>query len=49
MGEQGYNKTISNHCVFVQKFFDNDFIVGDMLIIGQNISRINSFKKQLSK
>ena len=54
MGEQGYKKTTSDHCVFVQKFSDDDFIilllyVDDMLIIGHNISRINSLKKQLSK
>ena len=54
MREQGYKKTTSDHCVFVQKFSDDDFIVlllyvDDMLIIGRNISRINSLKKQLSK
>ena len=46
MGEQGYKKTSSNHCVFVQKFSDNDFIillfyVDDMLIMGKNTSMIN--------
>ena len=50
MGEEGYKKTTSNHCVFVQKFSDDDFIilllnVDDMLIVGKNISRINSLKK----
>ncbi|KAL5842405.1 hypothetical protein ACOSQ3_013008 [Xanthoceras sorbifolium] len=54
MGEQGYKKTTSDHCVFVQKFSDDDFIVlllyvDDMLIVGRNVSRINSLKKQLSK
>ena len=54
MGEQGYKKTTSDHCVFVQKFSDDDFIVlllyvDDMLIIGRNVYRINSLKKQLSK
>ena len=40
--------------MFFQKFSDDDFIVlllyvDDMLIVGQNISRIISLKKQLSK
>ena len=38
MGEHGYNKTTSDHCVFVKKFSDEDFIilllyVDDMLIV----------------
>ncbi|KAJ4719028.1 Retrovirus-related Pol polyprotein from transposon TNT 1-94 [Melia azedarach] len=38
MGEQGYRKTSSDHCVFIQKFSDDDFIilllyVDDMLIV----------------
>ena len=54
MGEQGYKKTTSDHCVFVQKFSDNDFIillhyVDDILIVGRNIFRINNLKKQLNK
>jgi len=54
MGEQGYQKTTSDHCVFVQKFSDDDFIilllyVDDMLIIGRNSSRIDRLKTQLSK
>ena len=54
MGEQGYKKTTSDHCLFVQKFSDDDFIVlllyvDDMLIIGQNVCRINNLKKQLNK
>ncbi|CAN1245512.1 Retrovirus-related Pol polyprotein from transposon TNT 1-94 [Linum grandiflorum] len=54
MGEQGYNKTTSDHCVFVKKFEEDDFIilllyVDDMLIVGRNISRINNLKKELSK
>lgn len=47
-------KTTSDHCVFVQKFSDGDFIilllyVNDMLIVGRNPSRIDKLKKQLSK
>ena len=54
MGKQGYRKTTSNHCVFVQKFFDDDFVilllyVDDILIVGRNVSRIDKLKKQLSK
>ena len=54
MEEQGYQKTISDHCVFVQKFSDDDFgilllYVDDILIVGRNVSRIAKLKKQLSK
>jgi hypothetical protein len=54
MEEQGYKKTTSDHCVFVQKFPDGDFIilllyVDDMLIVGMNSSRIDRLKKQLSQ
>ena len=54
MGEQGYRKTTSDHCVFVQKFSDDDFVilllyVDDILIVGRNVSRIDSLKKQLRK
>ncbi|CAL1397307.1 unnamed protein product [Linum trigynum] len=54
MGEQGYMKTTSDHCIFVKKFSDGDFIilllyVDDMLIDGQNVSKINDLKKELSK
>ena len=54
MGEQGYRKTTSNHCVFMQKFSNDDFVilllyVDDILIVGRNVSRIDKLKKQLSK
>uniref|UniRef100_A0A0V0GY18 Putative ovule protein n=1 Tax=Solanum chacoense TaxID=4108 RepID=A0A0V0GY18_SOLCH len=54
MGEQGYKKTSSDHCVFVQKISDNDFIilllyVDDMLIVGKNTSKIDELKKELRK
>ena len=54
MGKHGYRKTTSDHCVFVQKFSDDDFIilllyVDDILIVGKNALRINELKKQLSK
>ena len=52
--EQGYQKTTSDHSVFVQKFSDDDFVilllyVDDVLIVGRNVSRIDRLKKQLSK
>ena len=47
-----YKKTASDHCVFVKRFANNDFIilllyVDDMLIVGKYISMINRLKKQL--
>ncbi|PHU23194.1 Retrovirus-related Pol polyprotein from transposon TNT 1-94 [Capsicum chinense] len=52
--KQGYKKTSSDHCVFVQSFLDDDFIilllyVDDMLIVDKNASRIDELKKQLCK
>ncbi|XP_057432549.1 germacrene A acid 8-beta-hydroxylase-like [Lotus japonicus] len=54
MCEQGYKKTTSDHCVFIKKFADDDFIilllyVDDMLIVGKNISMIDRLKKQLGE
>ncbi|KAD2392997.1 hypothetical protein E3N88_39974 [Mikania micrantha] len=54
MGEQGYRKTTSDHCVFFQRFDDDDFIilllyVDGMLIVGKNADRIVQLKKELSK
>ncbi|CAH9113366.1 unnamed protein product [Cuscuta europaea] len=54
MGEQHYRKTTSDHCVFFQRFGDDDFIilllyVDDMLIVGKNAERITHLKMQLSK
>ncbi|GKB49794.1 putative RNA-directed DNA polymerase [Tanacetum coccineum] len=42
IGKQGYRKTSSDHCVFFQKFGDDDFIilllyVDDMLIVGKTL------------
>ena len=50
--DQGYKETTSDHCVFVRKFSNDEFIimllyVDDMLIVGKNISNINRLKKQL--
>jgi hypothetical protein len=54
MSDQGYKKTTSDHCVFVRKFSNDDFIilllyVDDMLIVGKNISNIDRLKKQLGE
>ena len=54
MGEQDYRKTTFDHCVFVQKFSDDDFVilllyVDDILIVDRNVSRIDKLKKQLRK
>ena len=54
MGEQGYKRCSSDHCVFIQRFSGDDFImlllyVDDILIVGKNVSRIARLKKELSK
>ncbi|RDX89639.1 hypothetical protein CR513_28615, partial [Mucuna pruriens] len=54
MCEQGYRKTTSNHCLFIRKFSDDDFIilllyVDHMLVVRKSISRIDRLKKQLSE
>nr|GFB60908.1 retrovirus-related Pol polyprotein from transposon TNT 1-94 [Tanacetum cinerariifolium] len=54
LGKQGFRKTSSDHCVFFQRFGDDDFIilllyVDDMLIVGKNIGRIAQLKRDLSK
>ena len=54
MENHGFNKTMCNHYVFVKKFGDNDFIifllyVDDMLIVGQDGSKIDYLNKEFSK
>ena len=54
MDSQGYNKIVSDNCVFNKKFGKNDFIilllyVDDMLIIGQDKSNIADLKEKLGK
>ena len=54
MGNRGFSKTTCDHCIFVKKFGDNDFIIlllymNDMLIVGQNASKIDNLKRELSK
>uniref|UniRef100_A0A3Q7I4I4 Reverse transcriptase Ty1/copia-type domain-containing protein n=1 Tax=Solanum lycopersicum TaxID=4081 RepID=A0A3Q7I4I4_SOLLC len=51
---QGFKKTSLDHCAFVQKFSDGDFIivvlfVDDMLVVGHNTCRIQKLKQELSK
>jgi ATP-binding cassette subfamily B (MDR/TAP) protein 1 len=45
MGEQGYKRCSSDHCVFIKRFSGDDYIimllyVDDIFIVGKNISRI---------
>ena len=54
MVEHRYDRIAFEHCVFVKKFFDGEFIifllyVDDMLIIGRDTSKIDKLKKELSK
>lgn len=51
--EQSLVKTTCDYCVFMQKFYDNDFIilllyVNDMLIFGHSTSHIHKLKHELS-
>ena len=54
MVDHGYNRTISNHYIFVKRFSDDDFIilmlyVDDILIVGHDAKRIQSLKAESSK
>jgi ATP-binding cassette subfamily B (MDR/TAP) protein 1 len=54
MGEQGYKRCSSDHCVFIHRFSGDDYIilliyVDDILIVGKNVSRIARLNKELSK
>ena len=54
MVEHEYDKTASDHCVFVKKFSDEEFIIpllymDDMLIVGRDTGKINKMKNELSK
>ena len=54
MKNHGFSKTLCDHCIFMKKFGDNDFIiillyVDDMLIVGHDASRIDNLKRELSK
>ncbi|GAA0152938.1 hypothetical protein LIER_37593 [Lithospermum erythrorhizon] len=52
--EHDFSRTSIDHCVYVKHFSRNDFIVlllyvDDMVIVGNDISKINVLKQQLSK
>ena len=54
MENHDFNKIMSNHCVFVKKFGDNDFIilllyVDNILIVGKDASKIDNLKRGLGK
>jgi hypothetical protein len=54
MVEHGYDRTTSDHCVFVKKFSNGEFIilllyVNDILIVGRDTSKIDRLKEELSK
>ena len=54
MMSQWYDRTTSDHCVFMKKFSDDDFIilllyVDDMLIVGHDVGKIEKLKRELSK
>lgn len=52
MGNDGYKKLVSNHCVFIQRFDNGNFIilllyVDDMLIVRHDRSKIGKLKENL--
>ena len=54
MVDHEYKRTTSEHCVYVKRFLDGDFIilllyVDDMLIVGHEMIKFEKLKKELSK
>ena len=54
MVEHGYDRIASDHCAFVKKFSNGEFIilslyVDDMLIVDRDTGKIDKLKKELSK
>ncbi|KAK3036241.1 hypothetical protein RJ639_030783 [Escallonia herrerae] len=54
IASHGYKRTVANHCVYLRKFSDGNFIVlllyvDDMLITGQDVNLICRLKEELSK
>jgi hypothetical protein len=54
MVEHTYNKTFSDHCVFIKRFLDGNFIiillyVDDMMIVGHDTKKIQSLKREPNK
>ena len=51
MVEHGYDRIASDHCAFVKKFFNGEFIIlllymDGMLIVGRDIGKIDKLKKK---
>ena len=49
MGERGYKRSSSDHCVYFQRFSGDDFIVfllyvDNILIVGKNVSKITALR-----
>mgnify|MGYP000046434112 FL=1 len=54
MLKHGFHKTHVDHCVFVKRYNEGDFLIlllylDDMLVVGQNIKKSASLKKALIK
>ena len=54
MTDQGYHKTQADHCVFVKKFEEGDFLilllyVDDMLVFGRDQAKIRMLKWALNR
>ena len=50
IGERGYKRNSSDHCLYFQRFSGDDLIilllcVDDILIVGKNVSKIIALKK----
>lgn len=53
MVSQGYKKTDTDQCAYIQRFLDENFIilllyVEEILIVGQDAMKISQLKKELS-
>ena len=54
MVEHAYDKTFSDHCVFMKRFLDGNFIiillyVDDTMIVGHDAKKTQSLKRELNK
>jgi len=51
MANLGYHKAQSDHCAFMKKYVEGNFIILllDMLIVGNSTKRIALLKKALGK
>ena len=51
MSEQGYTRCHSDHCVYLKRQNDGNYIilyVDDMLVAGSNMQEINFLKRKLA-